>query len=35
MNYHKSDKVYVTVGLIELFNEVKEYEQKFIPSYSN
>ncbi|CDW75100.1 rna recognition motif [Stylonychia lemnae] len=35
MNYQKQDKAYVTVGLIDLFNEVREYEQKFIPSYSN
>eukprot|EP00347_Sterkiella_histriomuscorum_P004350 403360783 len=34
MNFAPKEKVYVTIGLIELFKEVKEYEKKFHPQYT-
>ena len=34
MSFIQQDRLYVTIGLIELFREVKEYEKKFNPTYT-
>lgn len=32
MSYNPSEREYLTIGLIELFKDVKEYEKKLYPT---